>query len=275
MKHWEITYPAGMVKFVDFFRSKNFQYELYDKVVKEYIDEHSKIPVSKVCSLGSGTGRHEVHLARMGYDVVGIERNLESLPILNALFSKEGLDTIDVIEADFLDSAVLSKKLSDKQFDCIVLLFVPLSLDDVKKVVELFEPHLKTGGLLITNQFFGYEDGFVPQCTLSENDFANNPFQEDGKEAEFCVRLNTYKYRDSMIDWTAVYIYYDDNGCLQMGRDRDILEILHLESYVETLRLENCPSMELLPAREVTECASEMNMPKTSDYIVAWRKAGK
>ena len=275
MNNWEITYPDGLIKYVDFFRKKNFQYEIYDRVVKDYIDEHSKIPVSEICSLGCGTGRHEVQLAKMGYNVVGIERNQESLPILQTLFSNERINTINVIEADFLDKNVLSRKLNGRQFDCIVLLFIPLSIEDVKKIVCLFELYLKEGGLLITNQFFGYEDGFKPQCTLSDCDFANNPFEDESQNCEFCVRLNTYKYRDSIIDWTAVYIFYDNNHCLQMKRDHDIIEVLRHDSYIKTLQLDDSSSMELLPLREVTECTQEMNMPKTSDYIVAWRKTGK
>ncbi|WP_353852960.1 class I SAM-dependent methyltransferase [Dehalobacter restrictus] len=272
MNSWEITYPDGMVKFVDFFRAKNFQYEVYDKVVKDYLEEHSKISVDKICSLGSGTGRHEVQLAKMGYSIIGVERNQESLPILNALFAKEGISSIEVIEADFLNEEALKAKLTGYQFDCILLLFIPLSIEDVKKVVCLFEPYIKVGGVILTNQFFGYDDGFVPNCTLSECDFADNPFQERSTTSEFCVRLNTFKYGDMIIDWTAVYIYYDNNHCLQMSRDRDIIEVLGHDTYVETLRMANGSSMELLPVREVTECSLEMNMPKTSDYIVAWRK---
>lgn len=272
MSNWEITYPEGLVKYVDFFRNKCFQYEIYDKVVKEYIDEYSKIPVAEICSLGCGTGRNELQFSKMGYTVTGIERNAESLPILENLFEGEKVPMFSIVEADFMKAEELKANLDGNQFDCIVMLSVPLSIDDVKKSVILFEPYLKPGGLIIAPQYFGYDDGFVPQCTLSECDFADNPFQEDCSNREFCVRLNIYKYRDSIIDWTAVYIYYDKNHVLQMNRDHDIIEVLQQNSYVDTLRLDSSSSMELLPIREITECTEEINFPKTSAFIVAWRK---
>jgi len=272
MDSWEITYPDGLVKFVDFFREKNFQYEVYDKIVLEYLEQHSNIPVKEICSLGCGTGRHELQLTKMGYHVTGVERNLESYPILCTLFENEGIDPIHVIETDFSNEQAIKDKLVGYQFDCILLLFIPLSIKDVKKVVRIVEPYLKTGGIVLTNQFFGYEDGFVPNCTLSDCDYANNPFPKQNKTNEFCIRLNTYQYRDAIIDWTAAYIYYDKNDTLQMNRDHDIIEVLKHDTYIETLQLPDGSPMELLPVRKVTECSPEMNMPKTNDYIVAWRK---
>ena len=265
---WEITYPEGLVKFVDFFREKNFDYKNYDRVVKEYLDQYSSIPVKSICSLGCGTGRHEVQLAKMGFEITGIERNTESFHIIK----KEGVAPIEVIEASFLDRERLEDVLSDRKFDAILLLFIPLSIEDVKRVVDIFEKFLKPGGIILTNQFFGYPEGFEPNCTLSDCDFADNPFQERGISNEFSVRLNIYKYNDQIIDWTAVYIYYDSDHTLQMSRDHDIIEVLYKDTYEDTLKLPNCSTMELLPLREVTECSPEMNMPKTSDYIVAWRK---
>lgn len=58
--HWQITYPQGMIKYVDFFRNELFQYEIYDAVVQKYINKYANIEVNKLCALGCGTGRHEV-----------------------------------------------------------------------------------------------------------------------------------------------------------------------------------------------------------------------
>lgn len=271
--HWQITYPEGMVKYVDFFRNELFQYKIYDEVLQNYIEKYSNIKVKEMCALGCGTGRHEVELKRMGYDIIGIERNAESFPVIQAIFRENGVDPIKMEEADFFDFELLKKKFNPEQFDCITLLFVPLSIEDTVKLVQIFEYFLKPGGIFVSNQFVGYEDGFVPNITLCDNDYAENPLHKNlpYSKREYCVRLNTYKYRENIIDWTAVYIFTDDTGVVRMARDHDTIDVLMKDSYKERLQVKN-PLMELLPLYEVNEISNDANMPKTKDCIVAWRK---
>ena len=271
--HWEISYPEGMIKYIDFFRDELFQYEIYDQVIKKYIDQYSVFSVKNICSLGCGTGRHEVELKKMGYNIVGVERNSESFSVVEAMFNSKGVECIQMVEADFFDEDILKKKFTAQQFDCILLLFVPLSIEDTVQLVDRFEYYLKPGGLFITNQFMGYEDGFVPNVTLNDNDYAENPFHKElpYQEREFCVRLNTYKYTGNIIDWTAVYIFNDDSGQVRIGRDHDIIDVLLRDTYVTRLKPKS-NNMELLPLYEVTEIRTDANMPKTTDCIVAWRK---
>lgn len=263
-----------MIKYVDFFRNELFQYEIYDAVVQKYMHTHSKIKnVKFLCALGCGTGRHEVQLTKMGYEITGIERNRESFPVVEAVFHENNMEPIKLVEADFFDFELLKTKLHHEQFDCITLLFVPLSIDDTLKLVDIFEYFLKPGGLFISNQFMGYDEGFVPNITLGDNDYAENPLQKDLPyiEREYCVRLNTYKYRGNIIDWTAVYIFTDETGTVRMARDHDIIDVLLKEDYKDRLQPNN-KKMELLPIYEVNEISADANMPKTTDCIVAWRK---
>ena len=271
--HWQITYPQGMIKYVDFFRNELFQYEIYDAVVQKYINKYANIEVNKLCALGCGTGRHEVQLKRMGYEIIGVERNRDSFPVIEAVFRENGVEPISLVEADFFDFELLKKKLKSQHFDCITLLFVPLSIEDTVKLVDIFEYFLKPGGLFISNQFIGYEEGFTPNITLCDNDYAENPLQKDlpYKEREYCVRVNTYKYKKNLIDWTAVYIFTDENGVVRMERDHDIIDVLLKDEYGSRLKSTNS-SMELLPLYEVNEISTDANMPKTKDCIVAWRK---
>lgn len=271
--HWQISYPKGMIKYIDFFRDELFQYKIYDQVVKKYIDQYSKISVKNLCSLGCGTGRHEVELKQMGYNIIGVERNSESFPVVESMFDSRGVERIKMVEADFFDESILKQKFDPQQFDCILLLFVPLSIEDTVKLVDIFANYLKPGGLFVTNQFLGYEEGFVPNVTLCDNDYAENPFQKDlpYQEREFCVRLNTFKYLDNIIDWTSVYIFNDENGQVRMARDHDIIDVLFKDTYMTRLKPKS-ENMEILPLYEVSEIRGEANMPKTTDCIVAWRK---
>lgn len=272
-QHWQITYPLGMIKYVDFFRNELFQYEIYDAVVQKYIHKYASISVSELCALGCGTGRHEVQLKKMGYEITGIERNSESFPVIEAVFKENGIEPIKLVEADFFNFELLKTKLKPQQFDCITLLFVPLSIEDTIRLVDIFEYFLKPGGLFISNQFTGYDDDFIPNITLCDNDYAENPLQKDlpYSEREYCVRLNTYKYRGNLIDWTAVYIFTDETGTVRMERDHDIIDVLLKDDYIRRLTPTN-NAMELLPLYEVNEISADANMPKTKDCIVAWRK---
>ena len=271
--HWQITYPSGMIKYVDFFRNELFQYPVYDVVVQRYIQKYSSLDVKKLCALGCGTGRHEVQLKKMGYDITGVERNRESFPVVEAIFRENGVEPITLVEADFFDFELLKTKFKPQKFDCITLLFVPLSIEDTIKLVDIFEYFLKPGGLFISNQFIGYDDGFIPNITLCDNDYAENPLQKDlpYRDREYCVRFNTYKYRENLIDWTAVYIFTDETGTVRMERDHGIIDVLLKDSYEHRLTPKN-DAMELLPLYEVNEISADANMPKTKDCIVAWRK---
>lgn len=273
VENWQITYPDGMVKYVDFFRNELFQYHIYDAVVKKYINNHAKIDVNKICALGCGTGRHECELRRMGYDITGVERNKESFPVIEAVFKQNGIEPITMIEADFFNFELLKSKLKHEQFDCITLLFVPLSISDTMKLVDIFEYFLKPGGLFISNQFMGYKDGFIPNISLSDNDYAENPLQTQlpFNEREYCVRLNQFKYNENIVEWVAVYIFTDENGTVRMARDHDIIDVLLKDNYRDRLIPQN-DKMELLPIYEVHEINDNANIPMTTDCIVAWRK---
>ena len=105
--HWQITYPEGMIKYVDFFRNELFQYHIYDAVVQQYINKYANITVKNMCALGCGTGRHESELKRMGYEITGIERNSESFPVVQAVFQQNGVEPITMVEADFFNFELL------------------------------------------------------------------------------------------------------------------------------------------------------------------------
>ena len=81
---------------------------------------------------------------------------------------------------------------------------------------------------------------------------------------EYCVRLNTYKYRENIIDWTAVYIFTDDTGVVRMARDHDIIDVLMKDSSKERLQVKN-HLMELLPLYEVNELSNDDNMQQPKD----------
>lgn len=270
---WQITYPNKMVKYVDFFRNELFQYHIYDEVVRKYICKYSDIEVRHICSLGCGSGRHEAELKRMGYEITGIERNSESHPLACAVFQEKEIEPIPIILADFFDFNSLKLKLKQQKFDCIVLLFVPLSIPDTLKLVDTFEYFLKPGGIFISNQFMGYPDGFTPNVLLTDNDYAENPLQKNlpFSDREYCFRHNIYRYNDHIVEWIAIYIYTDENGNVKMSRDHDIIDVLIKTNYKERLIPQNI-NMELLPIYEVHEIDNKANIPQLTDCIVAWKK---
>ena len=134
------------LKYVDYFRNKYFHYDEYDAEIIQYFEEYSNIEINSICTLGCGTGRNELRFTKLGYEVTGIERNKESFPILKKLFEYEHERLFNLVEADFMNKEYLYTIFKNKKFDCIMLLSVPLSIDDVKRVVKIFEPLLNCTG---------------------------------------------------------------------------------------------------------------------------------
>ncbi len=113
--------------------------------VKNLIDKFSNESTS-VLDLGSGTGRHGIELAKLGYEIQGIEKSKRMVENAN-VFSG-----FSIIEGD-----IRSFKLK-KKFDCAISLFHVMSyLNTNEDIIEVFEnisTHLKKNGLFIFDYWY-------------------------------------------------------------------------------------------------------------------------
>lgn len=264
---WQVRYPEGLVRYIDYFRQKYFQYEVFDEVLHSYVSEHLNTSGNRLCSLGVGTGRHEVELTKMGFEITGIERNRESLAIAREHISNSGVK-VNLLECDFLNQDDLKRQLQGYAlFDVVALLFVPISIKDRQKTVMNMAKYLAPGGIFVTG-LFGYSQNVDTKRLkiVSDVEVADSPDKSD-----YAVRLNYYEYHNNIVNWDAIYLVHDEDGNLRMVRDHDILTVNPEQDGVDPFDLD--PEMfDLLPSYRITETHETINPPLLCNYFIGWRK---
>jgi len=265
-EHWEVTYPQGLMKYVEYFRMKNYQIEPYNEALAKYIGKHSLSSGSRICSLGCGTGIREFDLMKRGFEVVGIERHEESIEMAKQSIIANGLN-IDLITCDILEFDEVDKKLRGQEpFDAVIMIAIPLSIADHAKIAQHFAKYIVTGGVFVIG-LWGYTKDIPTQGDYASYvEVATSPNDDD-----FAVRLNYYEYAGNIIKWDAVYLYRDPNGYVRMARDHDILEVTPERDGVDPLETDK-ELFEQLPIYRVTECHPKMLPPYIYDYLIGWRK---
>jgi SAM-dependent methyltransferase len=107
-----------------------------------------------VLDLGCGTGRHDHLLARMGYEVSGVDRSGEMLAVANAQPSTEETPVPPVFHLGDIRSVRL-----DRTFDAVISLFHVMSYltsnEDLAAAFATVRAHLKPGGLFIFDCWYG------------------------------------------------------------------------------------------------------------------------
>jgi len=265
--HWEVQYPDGLIKTIDLFREKYFQYPIFDAVIDNYLKTYCKSKGKRICSLGSGTGRHEVELARLGYEVIGLERNKESVEI-----SKKYIDECDVnveiYECDFLKKDELDQVMSKiGQVDVCLLLLIPISIQDYSHAASNMSKWICSGGVFVADNF-DYLEGHNPEGVMFDSNIEVVHSAND--KEDFAVRLNYYEYREKIINWDAIYLYKKE-GVVHMKRDHDILDVVPEHESNNCLNF-NKEEYELLPNYRIVECEEGLAPPHLYEYIVGRRK---
>jgi SAM-dependent methyltransferase len=105
-----------------------------------------------ILDLGCGTGRHAILLVQRGYDVVGVDRSPAMLAIARQRAATAGR------EIEFLEGDVRSVDLG-RTFDAVLLMFAVLGYqltdEDVARTIETVARHLRPGGLLLFDVWYG------------------------------------------------------------------------------------------------------------------------
>lgn len=267
---WDVTYPDSLMKYIDRFRIKYFRYEIYDAVLANYIQEHLRSSDVELCSLGCGTAHHEIELAKHGYKVTGVDQHGESLDLGKQHVKAAGVE-VTLVECDIMNEDSVRRAFNglENHFDVIVMLLIPLSIDDHDQAFKVLTPYLKKGGLFVTS-LFGYNSS-LPDIARTDAGFETSDIEvadlEDGEG--FIVRMNSHRYTEKVIYWDAVYVY-QESGNLCMKRDHDILEVTEEGSGKDPFNLG--AKFTLLPTRRITECGPGLTPPYVYEYLSAWRK---
>lgn len=141
------------------------------RYIHELIQQHT--PGAKsVLDLGCGTGRHDFELAKLGYDITGVDLSEEMLASANARLSSlishqvsapsstlnSHPSTDSSLPHQFIKGDIRTVRL-DQIFDVVVSLFHVMSYQitnaDLQSAMATAKTHLKPGGLFIFDCWYG------------------------------------------------------------------------------------------------------------------------
>lgn len=108
-------------------------------------------PGSRILDVGCGTGRHLIPLSRLGYEVVGVEKNLEMVEQLKANLPEAKLFIVDILNRD-----ISNKIISQHQnyFDLIILMWnavneMAYSEEELVALISIFTELLTPDGKIL------------------------------------------------------------------------------------------------------------------------------
>lgn len=149
---------------------KSYEKECRDIV--EYFDKFLEFEVRRILDIGCGTGNHSLILAKMGYEVTGID--VSEVMIARAIKKAENLN----LNVDFYVQDMRAIKLN-REFDVAICLFGTFGYlvtdEDVLKALSSIRKHLVKNGLLIFDFWPPYYYAQRPRwrtirkCTPREN----------------------------------------------------------------------------------------------------------
>ena len=127
-------------------------YERECDLIEEAFERFADGSVKGVLDLGAGTGNHALPLARRGYEVAGVDLSEEMVRIAREKASADGAD-VDFRHGDLRDVEL------GRRFDAVLLMFAVLGYqrtsDDVRRALENARAHLRPGGVLVLDLWYG------------------------------------------------------------------------------------------------------------------------
>jgi SAM-dependent methyltransferase len=114
--------------------------------------------IHAVADFGCGTGSHSIPLARRGYAVVGVDRSDAMLAVARAkadraAIERDGRGTLTFRQGDLRDVDL------GTTFDAVLMMFAVLgyqhSNQDVTRTLATIKRHLRPGGLLVCDIWYG------------------------------------------------------------------------------------------------------------------------
>jgi len=113
--------------------------------ILEIVDVFKEYDVNRILDLACGSGRHTVYLAKMGFDVYGLDISKEAIKKARSLLQSEGLNVNLIVgsiyeqlpyEDDFFDAVICIRALHHG------------TIDQIRGAINEIERVLKPGGLV-------------------------------------------------------------------------------------------------------------------------------
>ncbi len=135
------------------YATKDYQAEclLLQSLVQKHLKGSDTTP-QRLLDIGCGTGGHAIPLAKMGYEVTGIDPSATMLERAREKAAQEG------VSAEFVGASSTSFEFSES-FDVCISMFAVFCYhqtnEEILNAFRRIEQHLKPGGLFIIDFWFG------------------------------------------------------------------------------------------------------------------------
>ena len=135
------------------YNDKNYAAEVdyINSLIQQYANN-----TNTILELGCGTGLHACLLAKLGYNIHGIDRSKTMLD--KAIKRKEGLDKVTIEKISFASGDICHYK-NNKTYDTIISLFHVMSYmetnDHLVQAIQTAKVHLNPEGLFIFDCWHG------------------------------------------------------------------------------------------------------------------------
>jgi SAM-dependent methyltransferase len=118
--------------------------------------KYSKKSIQSLLELGSGTGKHALHLAQKGYQIDGVDLSHEMLEMAGKFLSRSDPSHSSRVSLSQADIRTLR---NNKQYDAAISLFHVMSYqttnEDLKAVFQTVKEHVHPGGVFIFDCWYG------------------------------------------------------------------------------------------------------------------------
>jgi len=151
--------------------------ELYDAEYADFKEDilfwKKIIAGKKILEIGIGTGRIAIPLAKAGYQIVGVERSLDMLKILQRKIAEQKIKTIRAVQGDMRNYDLQEK--FDFAFIPFHLFHEALTHRDQERTLLCARQHLKKSGKLGVDLFHFHYDQLEHPDLLRWDKVFNDP----------------------------------------------------------------------------------------------------
>lgn len=156
------------------------------ELIRKYM---TLIPNDKILDCPCGSGRHSIELAKLGFDVTGVDYNLSMLD-----FAQESLKGTSYPNLLFEQMDMRNLKFEDNSFDKLLNMFISFGFfesdSENEKVVEEFYRVLKPNGKVMIHLDLNYDNVINNSFFGTENSSRHCFYNKQNKTLEVSEKYN-------------------------------------------------------------------------------------
>ncbi len=247
---------SAFAKFYDGFNSE-IDYGEWAKDIDAAAKRFSRVPIELSLDLGCGTGSMAIELAKLGYDMTGVDISPEMLDIARERAEKEGIDNLLLLCQDIGEFELYGTV--DLAVCCLDTVNHLTNIKKLKEFLSLVHNYLVPGGIFIFD---------VNTPRKFESVYADNAYVLED-EGVYCGWQNYYNEKNKRCDFYLSVFEEQEDGSY-MRRDD-----CHSERCYSMRQLKNALSetgFEIAAVSNSSKFDDEASEDALRWHFAVWRK---